>query len=125
MDAVISICYVLYNVICIGNLDTCNSTCVMDEVTCTCRPLLRLFNWVIQATDGVQTTIPFAGSPNGTIEVRERYSTEAFVIYNENNVITSFLTFTAHPELHGATITCDQYSITFNILGNLYDNNYK
>ncbi len=93
----------------------------MDEVTCTCRPSLSFFNWEIQTTNGVHTTIPFADSPNGTIQVRERYSTEALVIYNEDNVITSFLTFTAHPELHGAKITCDQYSITFNILGILYN----
>ncbi len=93
----------------------------MDEVTCLCHPSSRLFNWVIQETNGFLTTIPpFAGSPNGTIQVRERYSTEALVMYNEDNVITSFLTFTAHPELHGATITCDQYSITFNILGTFF-----
>ncbi len=115
----ISICYLLHNVICTGNLDTCNSTCVMEEVTCTCRPSLRLFNWVIKNNNGFLTTIPFANSPNETIQVIERYSTEALVMYNEDNVITSFLTFTALPELHGATITCDQYSITFNILGNL------
>ena len=92
----------------------------MDEVTCTCRPSLSFFNWVIKNNNGVLTTIPFADSPNGTIQVRERYSTEALVMYNEDNVITSFLTFTAHPELHGATITCDQYSITFNILGTFF-----
>ncbi len=101
----------------LGGLTTCFSHCVMKEVTCTCHPSLRLFIWRIQATDGVVTTIPFADSPNGTIQVRERYSTEALVLYNEDNVITSFLTFTAHPELHGATITCDHYSITFNIIG--------
>ncbi len=92
----------------------------MDEVTCTCRPSFRLFNWVIQTTNGIHTTIPFADSPNGTIKVRERYSTEALVLYNEDYVITSFMTFTAHPELHGATITCDQYTITFNILGTFF-----
>ena len=106
-------------------MDTCNSMCVMEEVTCTCRPSFRSFHWVIQTTNSVYTTLVFHDSPNGTIKVRELYSTEALVLYNEDNVITSFLTFTAHPELHGATITCDQYSIAFNILGNLYDNNYK
>lgn len=104
----------------VGEIYGCTSYCTESEVTCLCHPSSRYFNWIVRSLSSYSYSIAFANNPNGTMKTREPYRMTATVVYAGNAQTIATLSFLSQPELIGATIWCDGYSTTFQILGKMY-----
>ena len=88
--------------------------CPGNEVVFKCYPTSPFFQWILQLR-AESKILAFAKSPNGTEKTTQLNSVRlrSVVTYDNVGMVTSSLSFLAHADIHGATITCDGESTMF------------
>ena len=87
--------------------------CPGNEVVFKCYPASPYFQWTFKL-HAESKILVFANSPNGTEKTTQLNSVRLRVVtYDNVGMVTSSLSFLAHADIHGATITCDGESTMF------------
>ena len=82
--------------------------CPGNEVEYKCYPTSPYFQWIF-VLSAESAIFAFANSSNGTVKTKQLKSINirSEVTYNKAGIIGSILSFVGHPDLTGATITCN------------------
>ena len=87
--------------------------CPGIEVVYKCYPTSPYFQWIFEL-HAESENLAFANSPNGTEKTTQLNSIRLNVVtYDNAGIVKSILRFIGHPDIDGATITCDGESTIY------------